>query len=92
MCERLKNTFLKIDKPNAANPCNESSSHGDAQPVQRANIQVERLSLAWNDSIKFVLDNLFKRLTEGGLMESYQQLPLSSNQKLFYSLIICQVR
>ena len=25
-------------------------------------------------------------------MESYQQLPLSSNQKLFYSLIIRQVR
>ena len=90
--ERLEKTFLKIGEPNAANPRNESSPHGNAQSVQRANIQVERLSLTWNDTIKFVLDDLFKRLTKGGLMESYQQLPLSSNQKRFYSLIIRQVR
>ena len=68
--ERLEKTFLKIGEPNAANPRNEPSPHGNAQSVQRANIQVERLSLTWNDTIKFVLDDLFKRLTKGGLMES----------------------
>ena len=71
MFERLEKTFLKIGESNAANPPNESRPHGNSQSVQRANIQVERLSLTWNDTIKFVLNDLFKRLAKGGLMESY---------------------